>query len=115
MASRMGKLCVSGCCAATATYSMIAKNTAASLMGQLRVNSCPRLIAIGMLLDQPLDQRLVHRAVPLGGPDDLLHDHAAAVDHPALRHSCGLIGPLDRARLIVQDVEGQAELPGERR
>ncbi len=38
-ATCIAKLCVSGCCAATATYSMIAKKMAASLIGQFRTNS----------------------------------------------------------------------------
>src|SRR3979490_3183196 len=112
MASRMAKLCDRGCCAATATYSMMAKNTAASLIGQLRTNSCA--ILARTVIDQPPDQGFVHRSVPLGGTDHLLDDHPVAVDHPALGHAGRLVGPLDGSRAIVQDVEGQAQLPRER-
>src|SRR5256884_7516771 len=59
-ASRRAKRCDSGCCAATATYSMTAKNIAASLIGQLRTNSCPMLTGI----DEVPDQELVHPPVP---------------------------------------------------
>src|SRR6266704_5831337 len=95
-ARRIAKLCVSGCCAATATYSMMAKKMAASLMGQLRTNSCPKLPAIGSLLDQPPDEGFAHRPVPLRRPDDLLHNHTVAVDHPTLGHARRLVGPLNR-------------------
>src|SRR3989441_2572759 len=98
-----------GCCAATATYSIRARNTAASLIGQLRVNSRVTLPAI----DEPPDEGLVHRAVPLGGADDLLDEPPIAVDHEALRHAGRLIGLLDRPRTVVKDLEGQAELLGE--
>src|SRR5437762_9544758 len=74
IARRMAKLCDKGCCAATATYSMTAKNRAASLIGQLRMNSCPRLART--VIDQPPDQRFVHGTVPLRGADHLLDDDA---------------------------------------
>src|SRR5881409_4224851 len=77
IASRMAKLCDRGCCAATATYSMMAKNMAASLIGQLRTKSCPMLTR--GLIDQPPDEGFVHRTVPLGRADHLLHDDPIAI------------------------------------
>src|SRR2546430_12187134 len=73
-ARRMAKLCASGCCAATATYSMTAKKPAASLIGQFRTSSCAMLPRT--LIDQPPDEGLVDGSVPLGGPDHLLDDDA---------------------------------------
>src|SRR3989442_171597 len=112
IASRMTKVCDKGCCAATATYSMIAKNRAASLIGQLRTNSCPRLART--VIDQPSDQGFVHGTVPLRGADHLLDDDAVAIDQEALGHAGGLIRLLDGCRLVVQDVEAQPQRPRER-
>src|SRR5436309_1016603 len=112
IASRMTNVCDKGCCAATATYSMIAKNRAASLIGQLRTNSCPRLART--VIDQPPDQGLVHGTVPLRGADHLLDDDAIAIDQEALGHASGLIRLLDGCRLVVQDVEAQPQRPRER-
>src|SRR5713101_4398218 len=106
IASRRAKLCVRVCCAATATYSMIAKNRAASLIGQLRTNSCPRLART--VIDQSPDQGFIHRAIPLRGADHLLDDHPVAIDHPALGHAGRLVGTLDGRRLVVQGVVAQA-------
>src|SRR5438552_313108 len=111
--SRMAKLCDSGCSAATATYSITAKNPAASLIGQLRTRSCTRLARL--LIEQPPDEGFVHRAIPFRCTDHLLDDHAVAVDHPALGHPCGLVRPLDGSALVVQDIEGEPELTRERR
>src|SRR3989441_7638100 len=112
IASRRAKLCVRVCCAATATYSMIAKNRAASLIGQLRTNSCPRLART--VIDQPPDQGFVHGTVPLRGADHFLDDDAVAIDQEALGHAGGLIRLLDGCRLVVQDVEAQPQRPRER-
>src|SRR2546425_10148139 len=112
IASRMPKVCDKGCCAATATYSMIAKNRAASLIGQLRTNSCPRLART--VIDQLPDQGFIHRAIPLRGADHFLDDHPVAIDHPALGHTGRLVGPLDGRRLVVQDVEAESQLARER-
>src|SRR5712691_1035988 len=98
-----------GCCAATATYSIRARNTAASLIGQLRVTSRVRLPAI----DEPPQQGLVHWAVPLRGANDLLDDQPVAVDHEALWDTGRLVDLLDRPRPVMQDLEGQAEVLGE--
>src|SRR3989454_1301023 len=111
MDSRRAKLSVSGCCAATATYSITAKNSAASLSSQFRRKNCPTLPGI----DEPPDERLVHGPVPLGRADHLLDDHAVAVDHEALRDAGRLVEPLDRARAIVQDLEAEPEILGEPR
>src|SRR2546427_204866 len=108
IASRRAKLCVRVCCAATATYSMIEKNRAASLIGQLRTNSCPRLART--VIDQSPDQGFIHRAIPLRGADHFLDDHPVAIDHPALGHAGRLVGPLDGRRLVVQDVEAESQL-----
>src|SRR5204862_2891109 len=78
IASRMAKICDRGCCAATATYNMMAKNTAASLIGQLRTISCPRLART--VIDQPPDQNFVHGTVPLRRADHFLDDHPVAID-----------------------------------
>src|SRR5437867_12285375 len=72
------------------------------------------LIAIGPLRDQSPDESFVHRAVPFRRPDHLLHNHAVPVDHPALGHARRLVGPLDGAGLIVQDVEREPQLARER-
>src|SRR2546425_5383623 len=72
------------------------------------------LIAIGALRDQSPDEGFVHRAVPFRRPDHLLHNHAVPVDHPALGHARRLVGPLDGAGLIVQDVEREPQLARER-
>src|SRR2546425_3125535 len=112
IASRRAKLCVRVCCAATATYSMIEKNRAASLIGQLRTNSCPRLART--VIDQSPDQGFIHRAIPLRGADHFLDDHPVAIDHPALGHAGRLVDPLDGRRLVVQDVEAEPQLARER-
>src|SRR5213080_819118 len=111
MASRMAKLCDRGCCAATATYNMMAKNTAASLIGQLRTISCPRLART--VIDQPPDQNFVHGTVPLRRADHFLDDHPVAIDHPAFGHAGRLVGRLDRPRLVVQNVEAEPQLTRE--
>src|SRR5438034_3726274 len=104
--SRSMSVWVTGCCAATATYSITAKNRAASLIGQLRRNSWPKLPAI----EQRPYEGLVHRGVPLLGADDLLDDDAVAVDHEALWHARRLQRLADRPRAILQDVEVEAEV-----
>src|SRR3989442_5894153 len=111
MASCITKLCDRVCCAATATYSMIAKNSAASLIGQLRTISCPRLART--VIDQPPDQGFVHGSVPLRGADHFLDDYPVAIDHPALGHAGRLVVLLDRCRLVVQDVEAESQLARE--
>src|SRR2546423_146629 len=103
-------VCVTGCCAATATYSISASATAASLIGQLRVISRVSL----PLIDEPPHEGLVHRAVPLGGPDHLLDDAPVAIDHKALRDAGRLIALPDVARLVVEDIERQPQLLDER-
>src|ERR1043166_3048585 len=90
---------------------MIAKNTAASLIGQLRTKSCPMLTAI---VDEPADEGFIDRAVPLGRADHLLDDDPVAIYHPALGHARRLVVALDRPRGIVQDLEREAQLPRER-
>src|SRR5260370_23018528 len=97
-----------GCCAATATYSISARNTAASLISQFRVITRVRLPAI----EEPPDEDLVHGAVPLGGADDFLDDRSVAVDHEALGDAGCLVNLPDRSRPVGQDPEGQAELLG---
>src|SRR2546425_9327702 len=111
MTSCITKLCDKGCCAATATYSMIAKNRAASLIGQLRTISCQRLART--VIDQPLDQGFVDRTVPLRGADHLLDYHAVTIDHPAFGHASRLVRLLDIRRLVVQDVEAEPQLARE--
>src|SRR5690348_15362776 len=103
---RAAKDWVIGCCSATATYSISDRNSAASLMGQFRVTSSVSLLAMG----EPFDERFVHRAVPFGGPDHFLDDDAVPVDHEALGDARGLVDLLDVARLVVQDLEREAEL-----
>src|SRR5207247_73814 len=97
-ASRRAKVSVSGCCAATATYSITAKNTAASLSSQFRRKNCPTLPGI----DEPPDDGLVHGPVPLRRADHLLDDHAVAVDHEALGDAGPLVGCLDRAGAVAR-------------
>src|SRR2546430_17513148 len=89
-ARRMAKVCASGCCAATATYSMAAKKPAASLIGQFRTSSCARLART--LIDEPPDEGFVDGSVPLGGPDHLLDEDAVGANHPALGDARGLVG-----------------------
>src|SRR5207244_10777719 len=38
---------------------------------------------LSSLIKEPPDQRFVDGAVPLGGPDHFLDDHAVGADHPA--------------------------------
>src|SRR5712672_2911613 len=64
------KLVVTGCCSCTATYSISAKNSAAPLIGQFRVITCIRLFFI----QQPPDQHLADRVIPVRGPDDAFDD-----------------------------------------
>src|SRR5205823_833402 len=90
------KLCASGCCAATATYNMAAKKPAASLIGQLRTSSCPTLART--LIHEPPDEGFVDRAVPLGGPDHLLDDHAVGADDPGLGDARGLVPGMEIRR-----------------
>src|SRR2546428_10146106 len=66
-----------------------------------------------MGIDQPPDEGLVDGSVPLRRARHLLDDHAVTVDHPALGDAGRLVGPLDRAAGVAQDVEGQAELASE--
>src|SRR5256712_6005446 len=95
-ASRRAKRCDSGCWAATATYNMTAKNIAASLIGQLRSNSCQMLTGI----DEVPDQELVHRDVPFRRADHLLDDDAVSVDDEAFGHARGLVDALDGPALV---------------
>src|SRR6266853_1285234 len=108
--SRAAKDWVIGCCSATATYSRSDRNRAANLMGQFRVTRSVSLLAMG----EPFDERFVHRAVPFGGPDHLLHNDAFPVDHEALRDGVRLISVPNRTARIVQDVERQAQPVRER-
>src|SRR5690242_8505372 len=93
-------------CAATATYRMRARTTAANFSGQLR--NRPRRTSV--FIEQPPDQDLIHRAIPFRCPNDLLHDHAVTVDDEALGHPRRLILLLDHALAVVEHVEGKAEL-----
>src|SRR2546428_7001656 len=95
-ASRRAKRCDSGCWAATATYNMTAKNIAASLIGQLRSNSCQMLTGI----DEVPDQELVHRDVPFRRADHLLDDDAVSVDDEAFGHARGLVDALDGPAVV---------------
>src|ERR1041384_1191162 len=100
------KLVVTGCCSCTATYSISASNSAAPLMGQLRVIHCPRLAAT----EQPPDQLFVLGRFPVGGTDDFFHDHAVAIEYEALRHPGRLINFPDRAAPIVHDLERESHV-----
>src|SRR2546428_547955 len=95
-ASRRAKRCDSGCWAATATYSMTAKNIAASLIGQLRTNSCPMLTGI----DELPDQDLVHRPGPFPRPRHLPDREPLPVDDEAFGHTRRLVDALDGAALV---------------
>src|SRR5207249_1411118 len=108
-ASRRAKRWDSGCCAATATYSMIAKKIAASLIGQLRAKSCPMLTRI----DELSNENLVHRPVPFRRADHLLDDDAVPVNDEAFGDAGGLIGPLDGPLLVLEDVEAEPQLARE--
>src|SRR5439155_13907982 len=100
------KLVVTGCCSCTATYSISARNSAAPLIGQLRVIPWNTL----GLAQQTSDQHLVDRVFPVCRADDALHDHALAIDDITLRHAENIIRLPDRPAGIVQDVERQAEV-----
>src|SRR5437762_678385 len=76
---------------------MIAKKTAASLIGQFRATKPPRLTRI----DELPDQDLVDRPVPLRRADDLLDDDAVSLDHEALRHPRGLVETPDGGGAVV--------------
>src|SRR5437867_11573988 len=105
--SRRAKVSVSGCCAATATYSITAKNSAASLSSQFRRKNCPTLPGI----EEPPDEGLVHVPVPLRLADHLLDEHAVAVDHEARGRACPLVGCLSRAGTSPQDLEAPPTVP----
>src|ERR1043166_4660732 len=90
------KLVVTGCCSCTATYSISARNSAAPLIGQFLVSHCILLLA-----QQTPDQHFVHGFFPVRGADDALHDHAAAIDHVALRHTKDVIGFADPAARVL--------------
>src|SRR5437588_488191 len=107
--SRRAKRCDSGCCAATATYSITAKKIAASLIAQFRANSCPTLTGI----DELPDEELVHGSIPLRCADHFLDDDPVPVDHEALGHAGGLIDVLDAPALVLDDVEAEPQLPHE--
>src|SRR5947207_2760736 len=107
--SRRAKRCDSGCCAATATYSITAKKIAASLIAQFRANSCPMLTGI----DELADEELVHGSIPLRRADHFLDDDPVPVDHKALRHAGRLIDRLDAPALVLEDVEAEPQLPHE--
>src|SRR5256886_7945399 len=107
--SRRAKRCDSGCCAATATYSITAKKIAASLIAQFRASSCPMLTGI----DELPDEQLVHGSIPFRRADHFLDDDPVPVDHEALRHAGGLIDLLDAPTLVLEDVEAQPQLPHE--
>src|SRR5947208_5679896 len=107
--SRRAKRCDSGCCAATATYSITAKKIAASLTAQFRANSCPMLTGI----DERPDEQLVHGSIPFRRADHFLDDDPVPVDHEALGHAGGLIDLLDAPALVLEDVEAEPQLPHE--
>src|SRR5580765_7707879 len=88
---------------------MRARNSAAALIGQLRVISWNTLARI----EQPANQILVDGRVPVGGADDLLHDDAVAIDDEALRNAGGLVNLTNRAVLIVEDLKRQPHIPHE--
>src|SRR2546430_7350726 len=73
-----------------------------------RTNSCARLART--LIHEPSDESFVDRAVPLGGPDHLLDDHAVGADDPGLGDASRLVRLLHRPRLVVQDVEGEPQV-----
>src|SRR5512135_166403 len=107
--SFIGSSWVTCSCAATNTYSIRDRNRAASFSPQLR--NRPRRTSV--LIEQPPQQHVVDGGVPLRGADHFLHDDAVAVDDEALGYAGGLIGLLDLARPVVQDIEAQPQLPGE--
>src|SRR6266567_3823379 len=88
---------------------MIAKKTAASLIGQFRATKPPRLTRI----DELPDQDLVDRPVPLRRADDLLDDDAVSLDHEALPevprelHHRGAVGLVDAHRHDGKVVPGE--------
>src|SRR5581483_5996417 len=61
------------------------------------------------LVQQPLDQRPVHRGVPVVRADHPLHDHAPPVEQEALRHPGGLIDLLDPAGAVLEQIEAEPE------
>src|SRR5216117_3281713 len=107
------KLVVTGCCSCTATYSISARNSAAPLIGQLRVISCNRLLFIL----QPTDQHLVDGILPVCRSDDAFHDDAIAIDQVTLRYPECVVGLPDLATGIVENVERETQgvpTPGSR-
>src|SRR5881396_1250689 len=83
------KLVVTGCCSCTATYSISARNSAAPLIGQLRVIPWNTLV----LAQQSSNQHLVDRVLPVGGADHALHNQSLAVDQIALRYAEDVVRP----------------------
>src|SRR5207253_3029706 len=103
-------LVVTGCWSCTATYNISARNSAAPLIGQLRVMSCSRLLFI----QQPPDEHFVDRILPICGPDDAFHDHTVTIDQVTLRHSENVVRLPDLATGIVQDIECETQGARER-
>src|SRR5437016_5032295 len=100
------KLVVTGCWSCTATYSISARNSAAPLIGQLRVMSWSRLARI----EQPADQVFVDGCAPIGGADHLFHDHAVTIDHEALGHAGRLVDASNGTVTVVQDLKCESQV-----
>src|SRR5688572_15316074 len=91
-----------------------ARRTAAEVSSQ--DVSMPRIQPATLALG--LGEEALHRApvggrAPVVGADHPLHQDPPAVEQEALRHSGGLVEPLDGPAPVVKDVEGEAELLGE--
>src|SRR5439155_17096200 len=74
------KLVVTGCCSCTATYSISARNSAAPLIGQLRMIPWNRLVHA----QQSTNQHLVDRVLPVGSAEHALNNQSVAIDQIAL-------------------------------
>src|SRR5436309_262065 len=83
--------------------------TAAEVSSQLV--SMPRIVLVAT--EEVGHEALVGRRAPGVLPDDFFHDEAVPVQQEAFGIPRGLVDPLDVAALVVQNVEGDAELPDE--
>src|SRR3954471_21463765 len=89
---------------------MSARNSAAPLIGQLRVMSWSRLVRI----EETANQVFADGRGPIGRSAHLLDDDALAIDHEAFRDARGLVELSDFSVPIVQNGKCQAHLLHER-
>src|SRR4026208_821363 len=82
------------------------RRTAAEVSSQLV--SMPRMRLV--TAEEVGDDALIRGGCPGMFADDLLDDHAVAVEQKAFRYPGRLVDPLDVAARVVQNLEGEAQL-----